>query len=178
MGLAAPYTWDSGEVQRYTLLLLLLEFEDASSFLVHSGILNEIQVRIVVFDTCANPDFLQTIARNSNHDHVLQLTTIIRLRLLIKYRKWDMVTSALTDLGTYLGYDDRARHTQQTSTWKAHATVHYLIFRCLWEGRIGNDSVVKSLLKHLYLLMDNMADQAVFHQLRANGGIIQVSLTL
>lgn len=53
-------------------------------------------------------------------------------------------------------------------------TIHYILFRCLWEGRIGNDSTVKALLKKLYLIMDDTSDRGLFDELRASGGVMQV----
>ena len=50
-----------------------------------------------------------------------------------------------------------------------------MLFRCLWEGRIGNDATVKVLLKRLYLLMDDTSDRGVFEQMRASGGTVEAS---
>lgn len=62
-----------------------------------------------------------------------------------------------------------------TSTWDAHFILHYLLLRCLWEGRVGNDTLVKVTLKKLYLLMDDTSDRGVFSEVRAKGGAIEVN---
>ena len=82
--------------------------------------------------------------------------------------------SALQDLAISIACDENAPHNIANSAWSAHVSLHYTLFRCLWEGRTGNDAAVKVLLKKLYLLMDESSDRGVFGELRSKGGVMEV----
>jgi len=105
----------------------------------------------------------------------VQLSCIIRLRLLFQHRLWERVASALNDLAGSVGCDQDSPERSTKSSWEAHVTLHYMLLRSLWEGRIGNDVAVKVILKKLYLVMDDTSERGVFCDLRANGGVMSVS---
>ncbi|CAD6588699.1 MAG: hypothetical protein TREMPRED_005127, partial [Tremellales sp. Tagirdzhanova-0007] len=150
---------ESGEfAHRYTLLLLPLEFGDAFTFADSMGLLDEFQL----------------IAQREKHFQVFQLAQITRLHFLFQHRQWEQVASALDDLAISIDYDAEGPEVSIKSAWEAHVALHFMLFRCLWEGRIGNDATVKVLLKRLYLLMDDTSDRGVFEQMRASGGTILI----
>lgn len=82
---------------------------------------------------------------------------------------------ALNEFAVSIDYDAEAPEDKSKSAWEAHVTLHYMLLRCLWEGRIGNDANIKVLLKRLYLFMDDSSDRGVFGQLRASGGTLEAS---
>ena len=108
---------------------------------------------------------------------MVELVHIARLRLFHKHRCWDRVSTTLEDFASSIGWrgDGDGPHKLDTETaWTAHLAIHYLLLRSLWDGRIGNDLAVKSILKRIYLMMDDLSEKGVFSDLRANGGIIEV----
>lgn len=110
---------------------------------------------------------------------MVQLLFLIQARTLFVIRRWDTVPAALAQLADSLGWHepfftangptsgpDVARH--------AYFVLHYMMLRCLWEGRIGNDAVVKSLLKRVYLSVDEALDENRFAAFKADGGMIDL----
>lgn len=111
---------------------------------------------------------------------IVQLALLIKARITFVHRRWELVPTALAEFASSIGWSDSSPPTDLLSgqkeerTWLACLNIHYLILRALWEGRIGNDSVAKEIMKRAYALMDETADKKVFSELRANGGVITV----
>lgn len=111
---------------------------------------------------------------------VVQLALLIKTRIAFVHRRWELVPTVLAELAASIGWSDSSPSTDLVSdqkeerTWLACLNIHYLILRALWEGRVGNDSVAKEIMKRAYALMDETADKKVFNELRANGGVITV----
>ena len=109
---------------------------------------------------------------------MIRLTHLIRLRLLFQHRKWSDIPAAIDTLGREIDAPDQdspGAHPLQTDTWQTHLQLHYLLYRALWHGRSGDDAATKSLLKKVYLVMDQAADAGIFALIRANGGVLKVS---
>ncbi|ADV25198.1 Hypothetical Protein CGB_L1630C [Cryptococcus gattii WM276] len=121
-------------------------------------------------------------ARRNNHQMVVQLALLIKTRIAFVHRRWELVPTVLAELAASIGWSDSSPSTDLVSdqkeerTWLACLNIHYLILRALWEGRVGNDSVAKEIMKRAYALMDETADKKVFNELRANGGVITLHI--
>ncbi|ORY27685.1 hypothetical protein BCR39DRAFT_537919 [Naematelia encephala] len=118
---------------------------------------------------------LQREAQQHGHTQVLQLTELIRLRLLFQLRRWDLVSRCLADFGNSFGYSD-LEAGEPSDPWLAYLTMHYLLVRILFEGRNGNDPTVRRLLKKAYSLMDTSMERGTWSELKASGGLIDVKV--
>lgn len=58
--------------------------------------------------------------------------------------------------------------------WRTNLAVHYLLYRCLWEGRLGKPQTVRRLRKEAFSLMDEAAERRLFSDARASGGLYEV----
>jgi hypothetical protein len=96
---------------------------------------------------------------------------LIRTRLLFVQRRWDDVPTALDQLAASIGWHEDSLTAATTDTY-----MHYLMLRCLWEGRIGNDVRVRSLLRQMYTTMDEAADTSAFEAGRASGGVVKLDM--
>ncbi len=67
---------------------------------------------------------------------------------------------------------------ENQSAWNVVLQIETDLLTCLWEGRVGNDSVVRELLKKIYAVMDGATELGVLKGLRRSGGIVNVSLLL
>lgn len=99
---------------------------------------------------------------------------LVKTRILFVQRRWDTVPKALEDFAVAIGW----REDSLTATGPPHVYIHYLILRCLWEGRIGNDAATRALLRRMYMFMDEGADQGVFDKDRARGGVVEVRASM
>lgn len=96
---------------------------------------------------------------------------LIKTRLLFVQRRWDGVPVALEQMATAIGWHEESLTAATTDTY-----MHYLILRCLWEGRVGNDARVRSLLRRIYTTMDEAADASAFESSRAKGGVVELDI--
>nr|ODO02711.1 hypothetical protein L204_01450 [Cryptococcus depauperatus CBS 7855] len=119
-------------------------------------------------------------ARLNQHTLVLQLALLIKTRITFVHRRWEVVSIALADFASAIGWSDETSPTELLriengqQIWLTSLCVHYLLLRALWEGRIGNDAVAKGIMKKLYVLMDETADKKVFNSVRATGGVMSI----
>lgn len=121
----------------------------------------------------------QERAGTDNDMRMTQLLALIYTRSLYTLRKWDLVPTALHRLGTSLGWDETSYSANGPSSGDALArhtyfVLHYILLRCLWEGRIGHDLGVRALLKRLYLIVDEICDADRFGTIRTQGAILDI----
>ncbi|WVN85468.1 uncharacterized protein L203_100614 [Cryptococcus depauperatus CBS 7841] len=149
---------------RYNLYLVYLEHIE------HAGPVEYLSV----------VDELIKEARLNKHTLVLQLALLIKTRITFVHRRWEVVSIALADFASAIGWSDETSPTELLriengqQIWLTSLCVHYLLLRALWEGRIGNDAVAKGIMKKLYVLMDETADKKVFNSVRATGGVMSI----
>lgn len=120
---------------------------------------------------------LEQIERESQthgHAQVTDLARIAKVRLAFVQRKWDHVESAMGMLSAALQRPGSAEHS--SSPWRTYVESQYLHLRALWEGRQGNDDVVKAILKQLYGFVDDANEMGAFDEIRELGGVIPITI--
>lgn len=65
-------------------------------------------------------------------------------------------------------------NTAKDPSWLATIAVHFMLYKCLWEGRQGRAERVKQLRKQTFGLMDEISECRAFSPLRQNGGLLEV----
>ena len=70
---------------------------------------------------------------------------------------------------------ERLPSASSTPQWSTTLAVHYLLFRCLLEDRLGRPRVVRRLRKEAFNLMDEAAEKQIFAETRQAGGLQEVS---
>ncbi|WVQ83509.1 hypothetical protein IAT38_005650 [Cryptococcus sp. DSM 104549] len=153
---------------RYGQYLLYLEFIEttgsAESLNVADELLNE--------------------ATKNNHHAIIQLASLIKARFTFVHRRWELVPTALSSFASAISFSETSDPSAsppplavgKEGVWMASLTIHYLLLRTLWEGRVGNDVVAKGMMKRVYGLMDETAEKGVFDQLRRDGGVFSVDV--
>lgn len=109
-----------------------------------------------------------------------QILLLAQIRLICHQRRWDLLPTALAELGSTLGWKESGFPwnlvTCKQAEWRAVIGVHFLLYQCLWEGRQGRPEQVKLLRKQAFGMMDQASERRAFDRLRRNGGLIEVSL--
>lgn len=98
--------------------------------------------------------------------------------MLFQLRRWDLLPAALDELGALCGWDEKTTSLLPTSPvnpqWSVTIAIHYLLYRCLWEGRMGRAAVVKTLRQCTFRLMDETIEKRLSAEARAHGGLQKV----
>lgn len=105
---------------------------------------------------------------------------LARVRLHFHQRRWDLLPASIAELGqaclwTETSGFERPPSASTLSQWSTTLAVHYLLFRCLLEDRLGHPRVVRRLRKEAFNLMDEAAEKHIFAKARQAGGLQEVS---
>lgn len=111
---------------------------------------------------------------------MLQVLLLARVRLHFHQRRWDLLPTSITELGQACHWTEANGFESPPSAsvnpqWSATVAVHYLLFRCLLEDRLGRPRVVRRLRKEAFNLMDEAAEKQLFAEARQAGGLHEVS---
>lgn len=126
---------------------------------------------------------VQSYARRNQHQQVVEVILLARVRLLFHHRRWDLIAQSLHELGEACHWSDSAGFKSRAldgpnSQWSTTVAVHFLLFRCLWEGRVGRPQLVRRFRKEAFHLMDEAAERGAFAVARGIGGLQKVSAYL
>ena len=94
------------------------------------------------------------------------------MRFLFENRLWDAVPDGLESLSQHAKQIDMDRLKLTEYGWQHQLYQQYLAFRILWEGRLGNDETVKTLLREMYAAMDMASERG--GRFRQGGGLTEV----
>lgn len=108
-----------------------------------------------------------------------QALLVAHIRLCFHQRRWDMLPDSIAALGTACSWSEVDGFNPGPSSgsdpgWSINMALHFLLFRCLWEDRIGHPLLVRRLRKQAFNLMDEAADRQLFADSRAMGGLHEV----
>lgn len=114
---------------------------------------------------------------------MLEVLLLARVRLHFHHRRWDLLPASIMELGeackwTEANGFESLPSAASSSQWSTTVAVHYLLFRCLLEDRLGHPRVVRRLRKEAFNLMDEAAEKQLFAKARHAGGLHEVSSCL
>ncbi|EIW69189.1 hypothetical protein TREMEDRAFT_31472 [Tremella mesenterica DSM 1558] len=108
------------------------------------------------------------------HRQMSQVLRTARVRLCFTHRFWHRLSHDLDALQSSLDTVGSASDTASSASWSTTLRAQYLLLKALWEGRRGNDSAVKGILKEVYRLMDEATEKGSLVDLRGNGGVCRI----
>jgi hypothetical protein len=119
---------------------------------------------------------LQKEAQEAQHEHMVLLVLLARLRGHFNLRKWDNLGDTLEELRLAAGISATGPPPKVgADIIRDIVVIHYYQFLALHTGRIGEQKLAKAALTNVYDMMDKAINVGIWARLRCNGGVLKVS---